>query len=67
MGGYKTGTFHVYISKRTSYSFNQNDRRWARVGNGMKVSSEIAEFNSRIADAKELFKVNSQVVLYDLT
>ena len=33
----------------------------------MKVSSEIAEFNSRIADAKELFKVNSQVVLYDLT
>jgi len=41
---------------------DQNDKRWDRIGNGMKVGGEIAEFNSRIADAKEHFKVNSQMV-----
>ena len=67
MGSCETGTFQVYISKRTLSFLNQNDNRWARIGNGMKVSSEITEFNSRIADAKELFKVVSDWSLYDLT
>ena len=39
----------------------QNDKRWARIGSGMKVGGEITEFNSRIADVKELFQVNSVV------
>ena len=69
MGSCKTGTSQVYISKRILSPFNQNDKRWARIGNGLKVAGEITEFNSRITDAKELFKVNSQVVFvgYNLT
>jgi len=62
MGGCKIGTSQVHISKRILSIVNQNDNRWARIGNGMKVGGEIAEFNSRIADAKELFKVGFQVV-----
>jgi len=62
-----------YISslycKRILSLLNQNDNRWARIGNGIKVSGEITEFNTRIADAKEHFKVSSGGVftIYYLT
>ncbi|KAG6816851.1 hypothetical protein H0H87_002337 [Tephrocybe sp. NHM501043] len=31
------------------------DKRWTRIGNGMMISTEIAEFNMRINEAKSLF------------
>ena len=62
MGSYKTGTFQVYISKRALSFLKQNDKRWAQIGNGTQISGEITEFNARIADAKELFKVRPQMI-----
>ncbi|KAG6907799.1 hypothetical protein DXG01_007338 [Tephrocybe rancida] len=31
------------------------DKRWTRIGNGMMIANEIAEFNARINEAKGLF------------